>query len=79
MTRVSRVRVASSMMALVGYDPLTRVLEIQFATGAVYRYLDVPLDLYQDLLDAPSHGRLFHDRIRGVFECRRVTDEISAQ
>lgn len=74
-----RVRLGSSMMASAGYDSLTRVLEIEFATGAVYRYFNVPLDVYQDLLDAPSHGRIFHNRIRGVFECHHVADEVSAQ
>jgi hypothetical protein len=67
------------MMASAGYDSATRVLEIEFATGAVYHYFDVPLDVYQDLLAAPSQGRLFHNHIRGVFECHRVFDEISAQ
>ena len=74
-----RVPLGSSMMASAGYDSVTRVLEIEFATGSVYRYLDVPPDVYRDLLDATSQGRLFHNRIRGVFECHRVTDEVSAQ
>ena len=64
---MTRAQLVSSMMASVGYDPLSRVLEIEFATGAVYQYLDVPLDLYQDLLDAPSQGRFFQSRIRGAF------------
>lgn len=76
---MTRVRLTSSVMTSVGYDPLTRVLEIEFATRAVYQYFGVPPDVYLDLLDAPSQGRLFHDRIRGVFECHRVTDEVSAQ
>ncbi len=76
---MTRKRLGSSMMASVGYDSVTRVLEIEFATGAVYHYLDVPLDVYEDLRDGSSHGRVFHNRIRGVFECHRVTDEVSAQ
>lgn len=76
---MTRVRLESSMIASAGFDSATRVLEIEFATGAVYRYFEVPLDVYQELLDAPSQGRLFHSRIRDIFECRRVTDEVSAQ
>ena len=57
---MTRVRFGSSMMASAGYDSATRVLEIEFATGAIYHYFDVPLDLYQELLVAPSQGRLFH-------------------
>ena len=74
-----RARLGSSMMASAGYDATARILEIEFASGAVYQYFEVPLDVYLELLDAPSQGRLFHSRIRGVFGCHRVTDEASAQ
>ena len=47
------------MMTSAGYDPTSRVLEIEFATGAVYHYVDVPLDVYQAMLDAPSLGQFF--------------------
>jgi hypothetical protein len=76
---MTRVRLGSSMIASAGYDSATRVLEIEFTAGAVYRYFDVLLDVYQDLLDAPSHGRFFHSRIRGIFAYHRITDEVSAQ
>ena len=75
---MKRVQLVSSMMASAGYDSRTRVLEIEFVVGAVYQYFDVPLDGYQDLLDAPSHGRFFHNRIRSAFHCQRVA-EVSAQ
>jgi hypothetical protein len=67
------------MMASTGYDSASRVLEIEFMTGAVYRYLDVPLDVFEGLLDAPSQGRFFHRRIRGAFHCERVAPDVSAQ
>ena len=74
---MNRVRLSSSMMASAGYDPAGRVLEIVFATGVVYHYFDVPLDVYQDLVDADSQGRFFHTRIRDTFVFQRV--EVSAQ
>ena len=49
---MTRVRLGSSMMTSAGYDSATRVLEIEFAAGAVYHYFDVPLDVDQDVLDA---------------------------
>lgn len=76
---MKRVRLVSTMMTSAGYVPATRVLEVEFATGAVYQYFEVPLDLYRDLLDAPSQGRFYHSRIRGVFDCHRVATEVSAQ
>jgi hypothetical protein len=33
---MNRMRLLSSMMTLAGYDPANRVLEIEFATGAVH-------------------------------------------
>jgi hypothetical protein len=74
---MNRVRLVSSMMASAGYDPANRVLEIEFATGAVYHYFDVPLDVYQGLVDAASQGRFFHSRIRHTFAFKCV--EVSAQ
>jgi hypothetical protein len=74
---MNRVRLISSMMASAGYDPATRVLEIEFATGVVYHYFDVPLDVFQDLVDADSQGRFFHIRIRDTFASQRV--KVSAQ
>ena len=75
---MTRATLVSSMMTSAGYDPTSRVLEIEFATGAVYQYTDVPFDVYQAMLDAPSLGQFFHGRIRGAFECHRV-DGLSAQ
>lgn len=74
-----RVHLASSMMASAGYDAPTRVLEIEFRSGAVYHYVDVPPDLYGALLAALSHGRFFHSRIRDAFRCHRLASSISAQ
>jgi len=65
------------MMASAGYDPANRVLEIEFATGAVYHYFDVPLDVYQGLVYAASQGRFFHSRIRHTFAFKCVG--VSAQ
>ena len=78
---MTRVQLASSMIASAGYDAPARVVEIEFVTGAVYQYLDVPPDLYQALLDAPSQGRFFHSRIRTVFRYHRIASasDVSAQ
>lgn len=67
-----RVQLASSMIASAGYDAPTRVLEIEFVSGAVYQYTGISVDVYEALLDAPSHGRVFHTRIRNAFLCHRA-------
>jgi hypothetical protein len=41
-SHIPRQRVDSTAIARVGYRKRRRILEIEFANGAVYRYLDVP-------------------------------------
>jgi len=69
---VKRVRLTSSMMTSVGYDATAAILEIEFASGDIYQYLDVPQERYQLLMAAPSQGRAFHQLIRNAYQHRRV-------
>lgn len=66
------VAVQSSDLASVGYDPTTRTLEILFRSGGLYEYYSVPEAVHAALLAAPSKGRFFHARIKGVYAYRRV-------
>lgn len=66
----TRTPVASSSIRSVGYDEET--LEIEFQSGGIYRYADVPRDTYEGLLGARSHGSYFHEHIRGQYDYRRI-------
>ena len=59
-----RTTVRSSSLKSLGYDPATRTLEVEFSSGAVYRYPDIPPDVHAGLLTAESLGRAFHATIR---------------
>ena len=61
------------MMVSIGYDPARRILEIEFQSGEVYQYLDVPQDVHHALLAAPSKGRYFHATIDGAYEHARAS------
>ena len=63
-----RKRVESEALRGVGYDANRRVLEIEFTSGEVYRYLDVPASVHAGLMGATSHGEYFNDHIRDRFE-----------
>lgn len=63
-----RKRVESEALRGVGYDANRRVLEIEFTSGEVYRYLDVPASVHVGLMGATSHGEYFNDHIRDRFE-----------
>jgi len=70
---MDREPVASEVLRSVGYDPDTRVLEVELAGGAVYRYLDVPAHVHATLMTAPSHGQFYVDGIRnGGYEYVQV-------
>lgn len=69
---MTRVRVQSSNLESVGYDPGTSTLEVEFKDGAIYQYFNVPEWVYQQLLRAPSKGGYLADHIKDRFRFRRV-------
>ena len=64
--------VVSSNVASVGYSHHLHALEIEFVRGAVYRFLNVPADVYRDLLASESKGRFIFERLRGKYEFVRI-------
>ncbi|WP_231184655.1 KTSC domain-containing protein [Haladaptatus sp. DYF46] len=70
--RRTRTPVDSTSLTSVGYDPEEEILEIEFHSGGVYRYADVPQSVYQELLSARSHGSYFHENVRGAYDYRRI-------
>lgn len=67
-----RLSVESSAVESVGYDASTRTLEVEYAGGAVYRYLGVPPRVHDTLLRAESHGAFVNRRIKPYYRCERV-------
>lgn len=71
---VARVPVSSTSLASVGYDRNSAVLEIEFLSGAVYRYTDVPEKVHREFMAAESKGRYFSQHIRGRFQFERIKE-----
>ena len=69
---MDRTPVVSSNLKSVGYNVDTKILEIEFHNGSVYQYYGVPLNVYEGLMKAPSHGKFFHVYIRNVYRYRRI-------
>jgi hypothetical protein len=67
-----RLAVESSSIANVGYNARQRILDIQFHSGAVYRYSTVPKEVHAQFLKAPSKGRYFSAQIRGKYPFQRL-------
>ncbi len=54
---MQRVQVSSSNIRSIGYNPQSSVLEVEFTSGDVYQYFNVPERLYDGLLQAASPGQ----------------------
>lgn len=69
---MQREPVDSSNIDSIGYDAGERILEVEFRNGGVYRYLDVPEEIYTALNESASVGSFLFREIKGVFECEPV-------
>ena len=66
-SRIARQSVHSHVLAAVGYSKRLHALEVEFISGAIYRYSDVPPQLYRDFLSAASKARFYDANVRGHF------------
>jgi hypothetical protein len=71
-SRIARQPVHSHALAAVGYSKRLRALEVEFVNGAIYRYSNVPPDIYRDLLGAPSKAQFYDANVRGHFPAVHV-------
>jgi len=62
----------SSVIDHFNYDYLTKKLEITFVSGLVYRYLNVPKELYSSLIAARSKGRYFNSCIKDKYGFEKI-------
>ena len=67
----NRISVDSTVIAAVAYSP-DAVLDIEFTSGATYRYFAVPGQLVLEFLSADSKGGFFNRRIRPCYPCTKL-------
>ena len=63
---MKHVAVRSSSLRALSYDADTQTLDVEFSSGAIYRYEQVPAEVVAELLAAESLGRYFNQ----VFKAR---------
>lgn len=69
---MDREPVSSSHLVSVGYNPESETLEVEFKSGLVYEYYNVPQFMHERLMQAPSAGTFFNAEIRNSFACARA-------
>jgi lysyl-tRNA synthetase class 2 len=66
-----RIPVDSAVIAAVSYTTHA-VLDIEFTSGATYRYFAVPERVFHEFLVAESKGAFFNRRIKPCFPSTKV-------
>jgi hypothetical protein len=69
---MQRAAIKSSLLASVGYDPATKVLEVQFSRGSIYQYSGVEPEQFSEMMNAKSIGSHFLKVIKPNFSCKRM-------
>ena len=70
---MDRKFVSSSNIRSIGYDPKLNMLEVEFNSGDIYQYFDVPPHLYESFLHASSYGQFMNDNIRYNYRYQKVS------
>lgn len=63
------IRVTSSAISAVGYDPGTQRMKIRFTSGRTYDFCRVPEHVFTGLLQASSKGTYYDRHIRDRYQC----------
>ena len=58
----------SSVISKVSYDAKTAMLRITFVSGTVYDYMDVPSEVYKEMMASFSKGKYFNEHIKGRYD-----------
>lgn len=69
---MQRIKVNSSNIQSIGYDSSSAILEVEFLSGDIYQYFNVPEYLYSQFLNAASHGQFLHERISYNYRYQKV-------
>jgi len=73
-----REEVRSTAIRAIGYSESRHLLDIEFGSGDVYRYAEVPKSVFQALERAPSPGAYFNRFIRDLYPVEEDHDDAAA-
>lgn len=57
----------SAAIQACDYDGEKKMLRVEFGNGSVYKYNDVPADIYKGMQESPSLGQYFNAQIRDQY------------
>jgi hypothetical protein len=62
--------VKSSQVESIGYDAESKTLAVKFI-GGLYHYTDVPLAVYNDMIEAESVGGFLASVVKPNYKCAK--------
>lgn len=73
---MNRQPVSSSNIKSVGYDPVSKAMQVEFHSGAVHQYEDVPPEKHAAMTDPDaSVGKYFHANIKSAHKSSKVDEQ----
>lgn len=72
---MNRTKVESSNLASIGFDPKEGILEIEFKSGAIYQYYEVPTKEFDGLMNAESKGKYLNENIKNIYRYKKIPKE----
>ena len=69
---MDRQRVNSTNLRSIGYDASLSILEVEFTTGAIYQYLNVPEAIFDAFVSASSKGSYLNNNIKDRYPAHKI-------
>lgn len=69
---MERSYVPSTNIASIGYDEATETLEVEFLSGSIYQYYNVPPNIYEQIMQEGSKGKFLNAYIKNAYPYSRV-------
>ncbi len=69
---MQRISVNSTDINSIGYDSQSAILEVEFNSGGVYQYFDVPSHLHEAFMNASSHGKFLNENIKYNYRYQKI-------
>lgn len=69
---ISMSECSSSQVKGYGYDPETKTLAVEFKSGGLYHYHDVPAETFGAMREAESVGKFIGASIKGAHKFTKI-------
>jgi len=66
------LKVDSSNVNEIGYDEKENDIFVRFKNGYLYAYFGVPVNVWEDFLNAESKGKFVHTSLKGKYDYMRI-------